>query len=114
MQHNVIKNQPSPGLPGVKGPQMNDRDRLNDVLASEKYLTGNLNTFATEASHRALHQDVMMMLNETHMCTRDLFNLMFQKGWYKLQAEPAQQMQQSHQQFQGYQTQFPYGSNMMQ
>lgn len=97
-----------------KGPQMSDRDMLNDTLANLKYLTDNFNVFSREASHQALHQDIMGMLNETHARTRDTYNLMFRKGWYSLEAEQPQTLQQTHQQFASYQNQFPYGSMMMQ
>lgn len=37
-----------------------------------------------------------------------MYNLMFQKGWYKLEAEEQQKLQQAYQQFSGYSSQFPY------
>ena len=37
-----------------KTPQMNDRDFLNDLLTTEKYMTDGYNTFLNEASHEAL------------------------------------------------------------
>ena len=40
-----IKN-PQTNQRTVKGPEMNDRDRLNDMLATEKNLTNNYNVFA--------------------------------------------------------------------
>jgi hypothetical protein len=52
------------------------------------------------------------MLIETHAHTRDMYNLMFRKGWYSLEAEQPQKLQQTHQQFAGYQNQFPYGGMM--
>lgn len=114
MQHNTIANQPSQNLPKVKGPEFNDRDLLNDALGTEKYLTDSFNVFAREASHKALHQDVSGMLMESHQCARELFNLMFRKGWYKLEAEDPQKLQQLGQQFSNYQTQFPFPQGMMQ
>jgi spore coat protein CotF len=93
-----------------KGPEMNDRDRVNDILATEKYLTDSFNISAREASHDQLHQDIMKILTETHQAARDMYNLMFQYGWYKLEAEQQQKIDQAHQQFQGYSTQFPYPS----
>jgi spore coat protein CotF len=94
--------------PQVKGPQMNDRDRLNDILATEKYLTDSFTVAAREASHDALHQDIMTVLNETHQAARQVYNAMFQHGWYKLEAEQQQKLTQAYQQFQGYSSQFPY------
>ncbi len=105
---NEIKNPQTGQLPKVKGPEMNERDFLNDILATEKYLTDNFNIFAREASHQKLHQDVLTMLSETHAAARNLFNLMFEKGWYKLTAAQQQDIQQASQQFQNYQTQQPY------
>lgn len=105
---NIIKNPKPANEPQVKGPQMNDRDRLNDVLATTKYLTDSLNVAVREASHNSLHQDMMSILNETHQAARQAFDLMFQKGWYKLEAEEQQKLDQSFQQFNNYSTQFPY------
>ncbi|CCQ96313.1 conserved hypothetical protein [[Clostridium] ultunense Esp] len=108
---NPMKNQianPSTGVPQVKGPEMNDRDYLNDALSTCKYLTDSLNDAVREASHDQLHQDFMQILTETHQSARDFYNLMFQKGWYTLEAEEDQHLQQAHQQFSQYSSQFPY------
>jgi spore coat protein CotF len=105
---NVVKNPPTGQLGQVKGAEMNDRDFTNDILATEKYLTDGLNTFIREASNQQLYDEVSRVLQETHRAGRGLFNLMFEKGWYKLTAASQQEIQQSAQQFQNYQTQFPY------
>ncbi|MCZ8514268.1 spore coat protein [Paenibacillus filicis] len=106
--HNQIANPQSGQLPQVKGPEMNDRDFLNDGLATCKYLTDSLNIAVREASHEQLHADMLQILTETHHSARELYNLMFQNGWYKLEAEEQQKLQQAHQQFSGYSSQFPY------
>ncbi|HHW72551.1 MAG TPA: spore coat protein [Firmicutes bacterium] len=99
--------------------QFNDRDCLNDMLATEKWLTDGFNVMAREASHQSLHNDIMNILNETHQATRDLFNLMFEKGWYTIQPEQPTQVAKEYQKFQGYESQFPqqqstpYGSGGM-
>jgi spore coat protein CotF len=108
-QNNQTIQNPKPANePKVKGPEMNDRDRVNDILAMEKYLTDSLNIAAREASHEGLHKDVMTVLNECHQAARDMYNLMFQKGWYKLEAEEQQKLDQTYQQFSQYSSQFPY------
>lgn len=99
---NTIANPKMPYENQVKGPAMNDRDRANDCLASCKYLTDNLNIMAREASHRQLHQDVLGMLVETHQSCREIFNLMFEQGNYKLEAEESTKIQQARTQFQNY------------
>lgn len=107
-QANIIQN---PKMSNEQaGPQMNDRDRLNDCLSSDKWLTDNFNIMARECSHRELYNDCITILTETHQCCRDIFNHMFEMGHYKLETAEAQKIQQSQQQFQQYaQTQFPTG-----
>lgn len=105
---NQIANPQSGQLPQVKGPQMNDRDFINDALSTCKYLTDSFNVAVREASHDQLHTDMLQILMETHQSARELYNVMFQKGWYKLEAEEQQKLQQASQQFSGYSTQFPY------
>lgn len=113
-QH-IIKNPKPANEPQVKGPEMNDRDRLNDILALEKYLTDGFNTSVKEASHPSLHQEIMTILNETHQCQYEMYQLMFRKGHYKLEAEEQTKLDQTYQQFHNYSSQFPYNSaGMMQ
>ena len=100
----TIKN---PSAQFEKGPEFSDRDRLNDMLATEKYLTDGFNVFVREASHKNLFDDVLQILNETHHAARDVFNLMFQKGWYSLHPEQPSHMSQHYQKFSGYESQFP-------
>lgn len=108
---NMIKNPKPPNEPQVKGPEMNDRDRVNDILALEKYLTDSFNVSAREASHQQLHEDIMTILTETHQCQYSLYELMFRKGHYKLEAEEQQKLDQTYQQFSNYSSQFPYAGS---
>lgn len=105
---NQIANPQTEQMPTVKGPEMNDRDYVNDALSTCKYLTDSLNIAVKEASHNELHADFRRILNETHQSTREMYNLMFQKGWYKLEAEDQQKLQTTYQQFSGYSSQYPY------
>ncbi|MFP4661821.1 MAG: spore coat protein [Halanaerobiales bacterium] len=108
-QANMIKN-PEKNI--VHGPEMNDRDYLNDILATEKYLTDGFNTFVREASHTELHNDVKTILTDTHECTRDIFNLMFKDGFYSFQGASGQEIQQTQQKFSKYiSQQDPYGTD---
>ncbi|MBL5767188.1 hypothetical protein B5V88_14180 [Heyndrickxia sporothermodurans] len=104
-----IQNQQTP-VP--ESPRMSDRDLVNDLLSMEKYLTASYNNAMNEASHEALYQDLLSVFTETQNEQRELFNLMFQNGWYKLEAAEQQKVQQSFQQHQGYSNQFPYGNQM--
>ncbi|MFE7065178.1 spore coat protein [Sutcliffiella sp. NPDC057660] len=97
-----------PETPIPKTPEMNERDFLNDMLSYEKYITASYSTAMNEASHASLYQDIHAIFDETKNLQRELYNLMFQKGWYSLEAEQPQILQQAAQQFTGYMSQFPH------
>ncbi|TCZ79463.1 spore coat protein [Paenibacillus albiflavus] len=94
-------------LPQVKGPEFNDRDLINDILSYEKYLTSGFNTGLSEMQMPRLHQSIQDILIDVHKSQAALFDLMFQKGWYKMKAAEQTEIQQAHQQFNNYKTQFP-------
>ena len=100
----TIKN---PSAPFDKGTEFNDRDRLNDMLATEKWLTDGFNVFVRETSHQDLYNDVLHVLNDTHHACRDVFTLMFEKGWYSLHPEKPSHIADHYQKFSGYESQFP-------
>ncbi|MFC4618427.1 spore coat protein [Camelliibacillus cellulosilyticus] len=83
-------------------PQMNDRDFMNDCLMTEKYLTMAYSVAVHEMSHQALYQDVMNIFQETEKCQRNLYDMMFRKGWYGLEEADQQKVQQTYQQFTQY------------
>ncbi|PYI54429.1 spore coat protein [Paenibacillus flagellatus] len=94
-------------LPKVKGPEFNDRDRINDILSYEKYLTAGYNTGLNEMQNPKLREAIGSILRDVHDNQFQLFDLMFQKGWYKMKAADKQEIGQAHQQFSNYKTQFP-------
>lgn len=105
--HQSATMQPT-GLHQVKGPEMSDQDRINDMLATEKYLTTAYNTAVNEASCDQLYRTQMTFLNELHQCQRDLFSLMQRRGWYTIDQAQTQDIVQTAQKFSNYRTQFPY------
>ncbi|TCP55365.1 coat F domain-containing protein [Tumebacillus sp. BK434] len=107
-QEHIMMAQQKGNLPRVKGPEMNDRDRLNDVLATEKYITQGYNTSLNEFSHRELYDTVKRLLNNTHDAQRAAFEQMFNLGWYKLPQQPLDTVALAYNQFSNYKGQFPY------
>ncbi|WP_096190095.1 spore coat protein [Evansella halocellulosilytica] len=107
-QQSKISNPKTP-IPEI--PQMTDRDYINDMLTTEKYMTSSYSIAANEASHESLYSDIQQICNEAQRCQRDLFNLMFEKGWYSFDAADQQTLDQDYQRFTGYQTQIPYNQN---
>lgn len=106
--HVVMSHKDQTGLPQVKDANVNDRDRMQDLLAQEKYLTAAYNIAMIEASHQELFDAIKQNFDDCHQCQRDIYETMFKKGWYKLPVADAQAVSQTLNQFQQYQVQFPY------
>ncbi|MFC7322206.1 spore coat protein [Halobacillus campisalis] len=102
---NKIQN-PETSVP--KTPEMNERDFLNDMLTTEKYMTGSYNVALNEASNQTLYQDLATIFKETQDCQRNLYNLMFKNGWYAVDQAEQPKVQNAYQQFSGYKNQLPY------
>lgn len=98
----------NPEMPIQKTPEMNERDYLNDMLATEKYMGVSYSVALHEASHEQLFKDLSTICQETNDCQHNLYNVMFRKGFYALEAAEPQKLSQSYQQFSGYSSQFPY------
>ncbi|EHL79559.1 hypothetical protein HMPREF1015_01111 [Bacillus smithii 7_3_47FAA] len=109
MQNQQQKIQ-NPKIQVPETPQMNDRDFIQDMLATEKYMTTSYAVALNEISIDPLRRDLQNILTETQNAQRDIFLKMFQKGWYSLEAADQQKIQQSYQQHQSYSSQFPYNN----
>lgn len=112
MQNQNQQKIQNPSAEFPKTPQMNERDFVNDMLSTEKYMANAYSVAINEASHEHLFNDLMGIYTETQQMRNDLYKLMFQKGWYKLEAQDMQKIQQSYQQHTGYMNQFPYQGNV--
>ena len=93
-----------------KDTHMTDREFITDMLTTEKYITSAYDIAENEASHSQLYQDINTIYQESQNCQRQLYNIMFRKGLYAIESETPQKLQQSYQQFSGYQNQLPYSN----
>lgn len=112
--HLVMYHKEPTGLPKVKDATVNDRDRMQDLLAQEKYLTWAYTTAMNEASHEELWRVMKQNFDACQQLQRQIFNGMFKKGWYKLPVADAQALSHTLQQFKQYQTQFPFPTRLQQ
>lgn len=95
-------------LPTVKGPEFNDRDRLNDLMLTEKYLTMGYNISVFEANDPQLHTDLVNILTQTHEFERKLFQAMFDRGWYTMHVADSAVVGKASKDFENYKSQLPY------
>lgn len=87
--NNTLANQEQPT---PKNKEMNDIDYLNDMLSTEKRLITNYAIAQIEASNDFLYQEIANINQETNIMQRNLFNLLFKKGWYKLEKAEEQKI----------------------
>lgn len=69
---------------------LSDKEIMDDVLSSQKSLTGIYNTYSNECVNEALRCDMLNILRSEHNMQQSVFNEMQKRGWY---APPAAQKQ---------------------
>jgi len=83
---NEIKNQEVQVESGTK---MNDKDYMNSLLNILKELTKNYALVLTEASNEKLYQEYKQAFEVFSQLQREIYELMFQKGWYVIEKSDA-------------------------
>jgi len=79
---------------------MKDQEMMQDVLASQKAVTGVYNTFTNECVSPSLRDDFLNILREEHMIQADVFSEIQRRGWYNVTPAEQQKVQQTKQKFQ--------------
>ena len=82
MNNNKISNQKTE-VPNT--PEMNDKDYITSMLEIEKAMVKDYAVALTEASNEDLYNDYYDLFDEVSSTQRDIYNLMFQKGWYSIE-----------------------------
>lgn len=70
--------------------KMNDKDYITTMLSLEKAMVKDFAVVLTEASNNDLYNDYYEMFDEVINMQREIYDLMFKKGWYCL--EKAEEM----------------------
>lgn len=86
-------------------PDFNDRDIANEMLTTEKGLAASYSTFVTETSNDFLYKRINEIQQDTVQAHRNFYNLMFEKGWYKVELEEKQTLETTYSQFNNYKSQ---------
>ena len=76
-----------------------DKDILQDALASQKFVTGNYNTFTTECVTPEVRGVFMSILKDEHDIQNEVFTEMQKRGWYQVQPADHQKLQQTKTKF---------------
>ena len=99
---NKVKNPKQDPMPDAKS--FNDEDILNDVLISLKHLSTMYGTLCQEASNATLTTEIETLSKEVGKLAKSSFNLMFEKGWYCLEKELPEKLDEEYNKFSTKQT----------
>lgn len=78
---------------------MNDQERMTDFICSEKKMSANYDTFASECVSLPLRDDFLKIFNQSHQIQTDLFKLAQSKGWYQVEQAPQNKVSQAYTKF---------------
>lgn len=80
-----------------KGTSLNDKDYMNSFLSCLKEMVKNYAVVLTEASNEELYAEYKMMFDQYASLQREVFELMFRKGWYILEEAQSQNINSKYQ-----------------
>lgn len=78
---------------------MNDQERVTDMILTEKKMSTNYNTFASECVDDQLRDEYLKILNQSHMTQTALFKAAQAKGWYTVEAAPVSKISETYNKF---------------
>ncbi|HWI50673.1 MAG TPA: spore coat protein [Symbiobacteriaceae bacterium] len=109
--HLVMFHNEVTGL-NLKDPNVNDKDRMTDLLSSAKHISDSYDTAMNEASHDALFQVFKQNHSKVKDLERQIYTTMFKKGWYKLPVADAQSVATAFENARKVQSQLPFPAQM--
>ena len=78
---------------------MNDQERVTDMILTEKKMSTNYNTFASECVDDQLRDEYLKILNQSHMTQTALFKAAQAKGWYTVEQAPVSKVSEAYNKF---------------
>ena len=78
---------------------MTDQERMTDFLCSEKKMSANYDTFASECINIPLRDQYLKLFNQSHHAQTSLFRTAQSKGWYQSEQAPENKISQAYQKY---------------
>lgn len=91
MNNNQISN---PKVEVPTGVACNDKDYITSLLSCLKEMEKNYTIAMTEASNESLYEKHKQVFCSLAALQREVYELMFRKGWYTLEKAPGQKINQ--------------------
>ena len=80
---------------------MGDREMATDLLHTQRKVTSDYNSYATESAHLEVQQVFLDLLKEEQGISHDLFCQMSGRGWYPTEEAPVDKRTDLKGQFRG-------------
>lgn len=78
---------------------MNDQERITDMILSEKKMSANCDSFASECVDTKLRDEYVKMFTQSHATQTALFQTAQSKGWYKVDPAPQSKISETYNKF---------------
>ena len=78
---------------------MDDKQRMTDLLSTEKYLAGAYNTYRLESATGALKSCLSSIHEDEYAIADEIFSEMSTRGWYPTECAEEQKLQSTKQKF---------------
>lgn len=75
---------------------MTDQERITDFLCSEKKMTANYDSFASECVNIPLRDEFLRLFNQSHHSQTELFQTAQERGWYSPEQAQSDKIQQAY------------------
>lgn len=94
MNNNQISN---PKVEVPTGISLNDKDYISSLLSTLKQLVKDYAVILTEVSNETLYNEYKEMFDTYSALQREVYELMFRKGWYVLEKSDANKISNKYQ-----------------
>ena len=74
-------------------------ERMNDLLSSQKFLTGAYNSYCCEAATSSVKSCLSSILQDEHRIQEEIFSEMNTRGWYPLEKAEEAKINSTKQKF---------------
>lgn len=73
-----------------------DKEIMEDILTSQKFIAGMYNTFTNECVNQRLRTDFLNILREEHNIQQSVYDQMKTRGWYSPSQADQQKISAAH------------------
>ena len=92
--NNKVSNQKTEVPTGI---ELNDKDYITSLLTCLKEMTKNYSVALTEASNETLYNKHKEVFDKISFMQREVYELMFRKGWYEMESAEQQKIDSKYQ-----------------